>query len=282
MKRFLITTIIFLFVIGLQAQTASSSRKWNDLYKRYEYFDSKGQMTGYEKWNKLYGKWEYFENRNYRQPNTSTYSNYEYKSPYNIELIERGLALKQQQFDKKMNNINEIWGKINYEIEIIMDNNLQLTKEQNDEIIRYSKTITGFTNGDVDKNYNNVISYMNQVYSNIHTWRINASRRTQTQSQNSYQQQSSGQEIKKDKYPPGLYAVSKGTIIHQNPDNNSKILLQMRDGGTVRVIDKVQNTAFYKVEADGTIGYMWVTPRNNESLELWEVFCGEYYSLFFF
>jgi len=260
MKQFLITTIIFLFVIGLQAQTASSSKKWNDLYKRYEYFDSKGQMIGYEKWNNLYDKWEYFESRNYQQPNTSTYSNYEYKSPYDIGLIERALAIKQQRYDQKYNNIqnkiNHIWDIAIQKADegIASDSHYKYMENFNEE----TKKITSNM---ITNNYEYVMNWLRDIEINVRSWK--AVKSNIVQSQTSKQEQAIQNPPKTEKYPPGLYAVSKGAIINQNPDYNSKILLQMRDGGTVRVIDKVQNTTFYKVEANGTIGYMWVVGFKN-------------------
>lgn len=48
MKK-LILTALTLLSISIYSQSAT--KKYNDYYKRYEYFDSRGNMTGYETYN---------------------------------------------------------------------------------------------------------------------------------------------------------------------------------------------------------------------------------------
>ena len=38
------------------------TKKWNELYNRYEIFDSYGNLVGYYKWNELYNRWEFISN----------------------------------------------------------------------------------------------------------------------------------------------------------------------------------------------------------------------------
>ena len=39
------------------------TQKWNDFYKRTEFFDSYGNMIGYAKYNDLYNRMEYYGSR---------------------------------------------------------------------------------------------------------------------------------------------------------------------------------------------------------------------------
>lgn len=60
MKRalFILITLISC-VLGASAQ--SYTQKWNDLYKRTEFFDSYGRMVGYAKYNDIYNRMEYYD-----------------------------------------------------------------------------------------------------------------------------------------------------------------------------------------------------------------------------
>ena len=58
MKKVLILFITLIgFVTGASAQ--SYTQKWNDLYKRTEFFDSYGHLIGYAKYNDLYNRMEF-------------------------------------------------------------------------------------------------------------------------------------------------------------------------------------------------------------------------------
>jgi len=256
MKRFLITAIMSLFIIGLQAQT--TTEKWNPVHQRWEYYDSNRNLVGYRKQN-IYGQWVYTDVQRQEQQRRN-----EPLKAYDMDLIQKGLEIKQQRFNQKLDAVYEIISKIDYEsslwADIIKNNSITMSTEQANYVTKYYSTEISYQQ--IDKNYYDVVRYLTQVYNNFYTWRINASNQTNTQNKQPKPTVPTTAS-KTEKYPPGLYAVSKGAIINQNPDNNSKILLQMSDGGTVRVIDKVQNTAFYKVEADGIIGYMWVVGFKN-------------------
>ena len=55
----LLGMIVGAFVSDLCAQ--NHTQKWNDFYKRIEYFDEHGHLTGYAKYNDFYKRWEYRE-----------------------------------------------------------------------------------------------------------------------------------------------------------------------------------------------------------------------------
>ena len=58
MKRIILIFVIALTTIAVKAQT---SQKYNSLYQRIEFFDSRGNMIGYAKENTLYNRIEYFD-----------------------------------------------------------------------------------------------------------------------------------------------------------------------------------------------------------------------------
>ena len=54
MKRALLTIVLLLMVACGYSQSTSYTQKWNDLYKRTEFFDSYGNLQGWAKYNDLY------------------------------------------------------------------------------------------------------------------------------------------------------------------------------------------------------------------------------------
>ena len=60
MKRALLTIVLLLMVACGYSQSTSYTQKWNDLYKRTEFFDSYGNLQGWAKYNDLYKRWELF------------------------------------------------------------------------------------------------------------------------------------------------------------------------------------------------------------------------------
>lgn len=58
-KLLLLLFAVISIAIGASAQ--SYTQRWNDLYKRTEFFDSYGRMIGYAKYNDLYKRMEYYD-----------------------------------------------------------------------------------------------------------------------------------------------------------------------------------------------------------------------------
>ncbi len=52
---------MILVSVSLQVPAQSIVEKWNDFYKRYDYFDKHGKLLGYYKYNDFYKRWENFE-----------------------------------------------------------------------------------------------------------------------------------------------------------------------------------------------------------------------------
>lgn len=90
MKKYLL--LLFLCT-SVYSQTISE--KWNSLYNRYDYTDSSGNLVGYKGYNSLTESWEYTTVKPSNQNN-------DYQSPINLQLLDRALANKQAQYDKRV------------------------------------------------------------------------------------------------------------------------------------------------------------------------------------
>lgn len=106
--------IIFLLFLlfGCFCFSQSVTERYNSLSKRYEYFNSSGNIIGYKKYNSLTRQWEYYDLKSteyQRQPRQYG----EYIQPNNLGLIERALQQKQQNYDK---NFQFVKSKIEYMI----------------------------------------------------------------------------------------------------------------------------------------------------------------------
>lgn len=101
--------ILLLFCGSLFAQT--STEKWNDYNKRYEYFDSNGKMTAYKTYNTYLRQWE-----TYNVNSNSGFEKTKIKSNFNAELADRVLAKEQKNYDDGVllvkAKVNEIYARI--------------------------------------------------------------------------------------------------------------------------------------------------------------------------
>ena len=90
MKKFV---LIILVSISSIAFSQTQTKKYNSFNKRYEYFDSRGNMIGYEFYNNFTKQWEYYEEKQ-REP-------YKYAEPVqpNLDYLYQALAYKQRQYD---------------------------------------------------------------------------------------------------------------------------------------------------------------------------------------
>ena len=61
MKKLRLLFVILLNIYLVSATAQSYTQKWNDFYKRTEYFDSKGNLQGWSKYNDYYKRLEFFD-----------------------------------------------------------------------------------------------------------------------------------------------------------------------------------------------------------------------------
>ncbi|MCY1484746.1 hypothetical protein D3C87_74430 [compost metagenome] len=105
MKNFFLFILLFYTLAGV-SQTLT--KKYNSLNNRYEYFDSRGNMVGYQYYDNLDRSWKYYE---VPQKHQSTYV-----QPINHNRVNQALASKQNRYDanvqKIQNTIEDIANKI--------------------------------------------------------------------------------------------------------------------------------------------------------------------------
>ena len=105
--------ILILCILCQKLVAQQSTEKWNDLYNRYEYYNSQNYMTGYKQWNSLRGQWEYFSTENsisgYKAGNT-------FKDE-NFALLERTMNRKQNQYDYNKKRIQNKIDELKYKLD---------------------------------------------------------------------------------------------------------------------------------------------------------------------
>lgn len=109
MKK-VIFSVFMLF--GVFCFSQNVSKKFNSVYKRYEYFDSSGNMIGYEKYNNVLKQYEYYSTNNSQSPQTRQPT--QYRSPQQLDISNLGNAMTIKQ--NRYNNSQEVINDIAYQI----------------------------------------------------------------------------------------------------------------------------------------------------------------------
>ena len=115
-------------LLGVFCFSQTTTKKYNSFYSRYEYFDSKGNMTGYEKYNSFTKQWEYFTTNTPAQSRQPT----QYREPAKLDL---GIDVYNQQMALKQNRNNNAQP-------VITNNNINANSTDSDKsssILQYKK-----------------------------------------------------------------------------------------------------------------------------------------------
>lgn len=169
MKRFLFVIILLLSISGLKAQT--TTQKWNSVYKRWEYYDSRGNMIGYNQRN-VYGEMEYVDVQKQRQEQQRRN---EPLQPYNnYGLIERALSQKQQLYNKRHADIVEIASRINSYIKEVIDARKLFKHDKTKDLENYDDALKKIGNWDltINQNYNNAINWLLDFEKSMYKWEL--------------------------------------------------------------------------------------------------------------
>lgn len=120
MKKLLFSVCILL---GQLCFSQTVTKKFNSFQNQYEYFDSNGNMTGYEKYNSFSKQWEYYTTNNTSQSRQPT----QYRDPQQLDISALGNAMTTKQ-----NNYNYNVQQLKNAVNTISDqiNNLDLSYEQ--------------------------------------------------------------------------------------------------------------------------------------------------------
>lgn len=250
MKAFLISLGLLLSLSTTNAQDVT--KKWNNIYKRYEYYNSRGNLTGYEKWSSIYNRWEYFNAQ--PQSNNNGYKYPDYQSPYDIGLIERVLSQKQQVFNQKVKNVQNKVNNIQ-NLMLFLYDNCEITDKQSDDFQFYNNQMVKITNSMIDQNYNSLMDWLNKAETDI----INLN---YTKYDSKIKEKSS-QPTKKKNYEYGeLCETYTNSPILDKPEkfgssDNGKVIARVTSGTTIKIIEKVPDYVYYKIQYGNIIGYLW-------------------------
>jgi hypothetical protein len=124
--------LLILCLILAFSSYAQTTKKYNSLLERYEFYNSNGQLTGYTKYNSLQERWEFFNSNNQMYAyskynsitgeteyvelnnNNSNYGNYiihdygEPSSTFDADLAMIALRQKQQQYNRAIRIYNNL------------------------------------------------------------------------------------------------------------------------------------------------------------------------------
>lgn len=95
-------------LLGIFCFSQSVSKKFNSVYKRYEYFDSSGNMIGYEKYNNVLKQYEYYSTNNSPSPQTRQPTQYRDPEQLNISGLGNAMTIKQNRYNNSQAVINDI------------------------------------------------------------------------------------------------------------------------------------------------------------------------------
>lgn len=116
MKKLIFITFLLL---GTFYFSQTVSEKYNSITKRYEYFDSSGNMIGYKSYNSLSQQWEYYDLKNSQYRMQNSRQPYQYSAPAQVDISPLGDAASvlQGRYDsnsqKIMNTLKVITEQIN-------------------------------------------------------------------------------------------------------------------------------------------------------------------------
>lgn len=131
----------------------TTTKKYNDLRNRWEYYNSSGQMVGYEKYNSLREQWEYTD---LSQNVSSRVHNYgDPQSTFDTDLAIMALAAKQKQYNQRKEYRNQ---KIKYILSVVPKtfraNEVKFQRLNNiDQINEAKKIVNKWWQEYVDRNF---------------------------------------------------------------------------------------------------------------------------------
>lgn len=98
MKKLILT---FLLILSFSGYSQTTTKKYNNLMERYEYYNSSGVMIGYEEYNSLMEQWEYTDLS--EKSNSRVHDYGEPVSTFDSDLAFKVLQAKQNRYDNMSN-----------------------------------------------------------------------------------------------------------------------------------------------------------------------------------
>ncbi|BEV03901.1 hypothetical protein [Chryseobacterium gambrini] len=117
-------------LFGVFCFSQNISKKFNSVYKRYEYFDSNGNMIGYEKYNDVLKQYEYYST-NSQSPQTRQPTQYRAPQQLNIVNIGDSMNILQNRYNNNVQQVQSTINNIESQIKNLDISDSQKTKIQN-------------------------------------------------------------------------------------------------------------------------------------------------------
>jgi len=253
-QNFLLMVIVCAF--SFVAYTQTTTKSYNSVFQRYEYFDTNRNLIGYEKWNIVSKAWEYYD---LRQTNPSdNYTPPAYNPGYDLNLIEDAMKVSRAKIDAGKARIQAVVFRIASLIEI--QNELgYITKESGRS--QYVLNVADYfdiINADFQKQftiseYESMSLYheaqLLNIEKEIRTWGPVSSSQpakpTANKSTNSNQTNKEHTPLSKKTYNPGTHKVFTGSPVYVAENSKSRIIGYTY--GTIEVISKAKEP-FYKIK----------------------------------
>jgi len=245
---FISFVIFYSCFASLYINAQSATRSYNSTLQRYEYFDSRRNLIGYETWNIVSKQWEYYD---VKPATNNSYTPSPYVSPYNLDLIKDAMIYKQAQTEQLLANINIIMARIGAIIQVKYEANYISTDERIKYLLAFDKEIDKI-NAKKEINLYEVVAWLLSVEAEIKSWDKPTSSQSQQSTNYSQSQPQNYYNNVKDKekvYPPGIYEVFEGGRILLE-DNVEAREIGKTTKGTVKIISKARGS-YYKVELQG-------------------------------
>ncbi|KQT30915.1 hypothetical protein ASG22_19665 [Chryseobacterium sp. Leaf405] len=244
MKKLIFSVCILL---GHLCFSQIATKKFNSFQNRYEYFDSNGNMIGYEKYNSFSKQWEYYTTNNTSQSRQPT----QYRDPQQLDISALGNAMTAKQ-----NNYNYNVQQLQNAVNTISDQikNLDLSYEQRKLIYdtfqqncvnEINRTRINYSSANET---NRVIQWLydslNTIIKNVTSTYVSKNETSEPTNP-----------TKQVKTYTGEQEVFTNSPIYDKPENGKQTGYSINN--KVIVIEKY-NDSTYKVQSGYFEGYMWV------------------------
>jgi len=237
MKNILILILLFSFIsVDAQRQT----KKYNSLQDRYEYYNARGQMTGYEVYNSLQEQWEYYSVKTSRSSNKYG----EPQSTFDADLAIFALSTAEKNRANKMDNHNRFKNTIE-RIKNHIDN-IENNEVRNNVIEAYNKKVANLNKADYNQMLQSTQATTNRINYNIETYN-----RLYNQAINNYK--AKVRDSKTVNYT--TFISSTMSRLRNKPNVNGSVIYEPTKGERVDVLQKITDN-YYKVKINGYYGYI--------------------------
>lgn len=240
---------LLLFTVLSYSQT--TTKKYNDLMNRYEYYNSSGQMIGYEKYNSLMQQWEYTDLSKTVSPRVHDYG--KPQSTFDTDLAIQALSARQSQYNKNQSLVENVITNASKNINIKL---LGISNENKryDVLELFNLKMENY----FDKNSNNInANNIYQVENHIYLIYEDALKEVN----NSYNKETNTKTYDDSKNSPkfkyGDYVKTTDDAPIRSEANLNSNIIKRSKSEVVKIIKSVGEN-YYEVELSGLTGFISV------------------------